>query len=106
MSQAPEPASTQPTQMPSEQEWKEYAKRDPILHGMIRDRLPLTRETWLRRAFLFEHEGVPDPVPPETEERTTWGSKWRHLSKKSLLIQPRHSVCADIGSGAGRECAA
>jgi hypothetical protein len=52
----------------TEKQWAEFAKRNPILKGMIRDHLPLTRETWLRRAFLFEDDGVPDPVPPETEE--------------------------------------
>jgi hypothetical protein len=56
------------TTMPTHEEWQRYARRDPILAGMIRDGKPLTREVWLRKAFIFHEDGVPDPVPLETEE--------------------------------------
>lgn len=50
---------------PTQQEWAHYAKSSPILAGMIRDRKPLTRAQYLKRAYVFD--GVPDPVPPEVE---------------------------------------
>lgn len=49
--------------------WKQYARQYPIVGHMLERGEPLTREQWLIHNYLFDDGGVPDPVPPETEER-------------------------------------
>lgn len=47
--------------------WQTYAQHYPIVGHMLEHGEPLTREQWLIHNYLFD--GVPDPVPRETEER-------------------------------------
>jgi hypothetical protein len=47
--------------------WLTYAKRYPGVQDMIRRNQPLTREQWLINNYLLDEDGIPDPVPHETE---------------------------------------
>jgi hypothetical protein len=47
--------------------WQVYAKRYPGVQGMLERNQPLTREQWLINSYLLSEDGIPDPVPHETE---------------------------------------
>jgi hypothetical protein len=44
--------------------WHKWARTDPILAGTLKHDEPLTRDVWLRRAYVLSDE-VPDPVPDD-----------------------------------------